>query len=253
MVNGVLENAGVYTQPTGEPTKVSTFDVTVAHSTDSVLSFSDISLNGNFYNGPRGGPATASGGPGGGPAVGLNLVLTFASSQVAGVITATLAEHYVDTIDSSNWWELGHITNTAQPAINNGVIVSLSGGSTRTVTGTSYLTALSLAATSRVAGLRGREGQHDGGRHPHRHHGRLQLHRRDRPHRGLRLAPAQVTTGSETPSVSGNATRPFGKSGSFSRTDRRQPSGSARGGRSGRHWRSGGGGRGGGGGGGGGR
>ena len=31
MVNGVLENAGVYTQPTGEPTKVTTFDVTVAH------------------------------------------------------------------------------------------------------------------------------------------------------------------------------------------------------------------------------
>ena len=156
MVNGVLENAGVYTQPTGEPTKVTTFDVTVAQSTDSVLSFSDISLNGNFYNGLRGGPATSGGGPGGGPAVGLNLVLNFASSQVTGVITATLAEHYVDTIDSSNWWELGHVSNTPQAVINNGVIVALTDGSAWTVTGTSYLSALSLDATSRVAGPRGK-------------------------------------------------------------------------------------------------
>ena len=154
-----------------------------------MLSFSDISLNGNFYNGLRGGPATAGGGPGGGPAVGLNLVLNFASSQVTGVITATLAEHYVDTIDSSNWWELGHVSNTPQAVINNGVIVALTDGSTWTVTGTSYLSALSLDATSSVAGPRGREGRHDGGRHPHRHHGRRQLHRRDRPHRGLRRAP----------------------------------------------------------------
>ena len=156
MVNGVLENAGVYTQPTGEPTKVTTFDVTVAQSTDSVLTFSDISLNGNFYNGLRGGPATAGGGPGGGPAVGLNLVLNFASSQVTGVVTATLAEHYADTIDSSNWWELGHVSNTAQVVINNGVIVALTDGSTWSVTGTSYLSALSLDATSRVTGPHGR-------------------------------------------------------------------------------------------------
>jgi hypothetical protein len=156
MVDGVLENAGVYTQPTGEPTKVTTFDVTVAHATDSVLSFTDISLNGDFYNGLRGGPASG-GGPGGGPAVGLNLVLNFASSQVAGVITATLAEHYADTIDSSNWWELGHVSNTAQAVINNGVIVALTDGSAWTVAGTSYLSALSLDATSRVAGPRGRK------------------------------------------------------------------------------------------------
>ena len=39
MVNGVLENAGVYTQPTGQPARDATFDVTAAHATDSVLSF----------------------------------------------------------------------------------------------------------------------------------------------------------------------------------------------------------------------
>ena len=152
MVNGVLENAGVYTQPTGTPTKVTTFDVTAAHSSDSVFTFSDAQLNGNFYNGLWGGPATAGGGPGGGPAVGLNLVLNFASSQVTGIISATLAEHYVDTIDATNWYDLGHVSNTAQPAINNGVIVSLTGGSRWTVTGTSYLSALSIDASSSVSG-----------------------------------------------------------------------------------------------------
>lgn len=141
MVNGVLENAGVYTQPTGEPAKDTAFDVTVAHATDSVLSFTDIELAGNFYNGMRGD---------------LNLVLDFAASQVKGVISATLATHFVEVIDSSNWWELGAVSNASQPAINNGVLVSLTGGSTWTVTGTCYLTALALDATSRVAAPRGR-------------------------------------------------------------------------------------------------
>jgi hypothetical protein len=106
---------------------------TVAHESDSVFSFTDISLAGNFYNGMR---------------ANLNLVLKFGSSQVAGVITATLAEHYAGTIDSGNWYELGVVSNTPQTAINNGVIVSLTDHSTWTVTGPSYLTALSLDATS---------------------------------------------------------------------------------------------------------
>ena len=114
--------------------------MTAAHATDSVLSFTGIGLAGNFYNGMRGD---------------LNLVLKFSASQVAGVITATLAEHHVDTITSANWQQLGAVTNTPQPAINNGVIVSLTDGSTWTVTGTSYLTALSLDATSAVAGRHG--------------------------------------------------------------------------------------------------
>lgn len=54
MVNGVLENARVYTQPAGEPARDATFDVSVAHATDSALSFADIELAGNFYNGMRG-------------------------------------------------------------------------------------------------------------------------------------------------------------------------------------------------------
>ena len=142
VVNGQLENAGVYTQPAGEPARDATFDVTAAHDTDSALSFSDIELSGNFYNGMRGD---------------LNLVLNFTASKVAGVISATLAVHHVDTIDAGNWQELGAVTNTPQPAINNGVIVSLASGSTWTVTGTSYLTSLSLDARSAVTAPRGQQ------------------------------------------------------------------------------------------------
>ena len=142
VVNGQLENAGVYTQPAGEPARDATFDVTAAHDTDSALSFSDIELSGNFYNGMRGD---------------LNLVLNFTASQVAGVISATLSVHHVDTIDAGNWQELGAVTNTPQPAINNGVIVSLASGSTWTVTGTSYLTSLSLDARSAVTAPRGQQ------------------------------------------------------------------------------------------------
>jgi len=85
----------------------------------------------------------------------LNLVLNFTGSKVAGVITATLAEHHVDTITADNWWQLGAVTNTPQPAVNNGVIVALASGSSWAVTGTSYLTALSLDASSAVTGPHG--------------------------------------------------------------------------------------------------
>jgi hypothetical protein len=155
MVNGVLENAGVYTQPTGAATKDATFDVTAAHATDSVLSFSDIQLRGDFFNGYRGGPSSAPAGPGPAPATGLNLVLNFASARVAGTITASVATHFVGTITSANWWQLGAVSNAPQAAVNNGVIVSLTGHSTWAVTGPSYLTALSLDATSAVTGPRG--------------------------------------------------------------------------------------------------
>lgn len=136
MVDGNLENAGVYTQPTGEPTKDANFDVTAVHATDSVCAFNDISLRGDFYNGMRGD---------------LNMVLNFTSSRVKGVISSTLAVHSVDTITAATWWELGEVTNTAQAAVNNGAIVSLAGGSQWTVTGTSYLTSLTLDRTSSVA------------------------------------------------------------------------------------------------------
>ena len=64
--------------------------------------------------------------------------------------------------------------------------------STWTVTGTSYLTALSLDATSGVAGRARREGHHDGRRHADGHRSWRQLHRRHCHHPSLSHRPAQA-------------------------------------------------------------
>jgi hypothetical protein len=134
-VDGKMMNTGVYTEPTDDPAKDTSFDVTAVHTADGAAAFTSIALKGDFYNGMR---------------KGRNMVLTFEDSTVEGVITASKAEHRVSTIDSSNFYELGIVTNTAQAAVNNGVIVQLDSGSTWTVTGTSYLTRLSLAADAAV-------------------------------------------------------------------------------------------------------
>jgi hypothetical protein len=84
------------------------------------------------------------------------MVLTFEDSTVQGVISATRAEHRVSKIDSSNFYELGQVTNTVQPAVNNGVIVQLNSGSAWTVTGTSYLTRLTVAADAAVRAASGK-------------------------------------------------------------------------------------------------
>ncbi|MEV7978195.1 hypothetical protein [Streptomyces sp. NPDC086519] len=140
-VNGKMMNVGVYTEPTTDPTKDSSFDVTAAHSTDGAATFSSIRLKGDFYNGMRSGK---------------NMVLTFEDAGVEGVISATRARHRVSSIDSSAFYELGIVTNTVQAAVNNGVVVGLNSGSTWTVTGTSYLTSLTLAADAAVRAPRGR-------------------------------------------------------------------------------------------------
>ncbi|MFF7472878.1 hypothetical protein [Streptomyces sp. NPDC008092] len=140
-VNGKMMNIGVYTEPTTDPAKNSSFDVTAVHATDGAATFSSIRLKGDFYNGMRNGK---------------NMVLTFEDSSVQGVISATGAKHRVSSIDSSTFYELGIVTNTVQAAVNNGVVVRLNSGSTWTVTGTSYLTSLTLAADAAVRAPRGR-------------------------------------------------------------------------------------------------
>ncbi|GGN09903.1 hypothetical protein [Streptomyces fuscichromogenes] len=140
-VNGKMMNIGVYTEPTTDPTKNSSFDVTAVHSTDAAATFSSIGLKGDFYNGMRNGK---------------NMVLTFEGSRVEGVISATRTKHRVSSIDSSTFYELGIVTNTVQAAVNNGVVVKLNSGSTWTVTGTSYLTSLTLAADAAVKAPRGK-------------------------------------------------------------------------------------------------
>ncbi|MPY34400.1 DUF4175 domain-containing protein [Streptomyces adustus] len=140
-VGGKMMNVGVYTEPTGDPVRDTGFDVTAAHSTDGAATFTAIALKGDFYNGVR---------------KGKNMVLTFEGSTVEGVISASEARHRVSTIDAANFQELGIVTNTVRAAVNNGAVVRLNSGSVWTVTGTSYLTSIALAADAAVKAPRGK-------------------------------------------------------------------------------------------------
>ncbi|MFI1027218.1 hypothetical protein [Streptomyces sp. NPDC020951] len=126
---------GVYTEPTDDPVRDAGFDVTAVHDADTTASFTAIAVRGDFYNARRSGQ---------------NLALAFDGSTVEGVLSASVSRHAVGSIGSAEYTELGHVTNTVQPVVNNGVLVTLTGGSTWTVTGTSYLSALTLDADSAV-------------------------------------------------------------------------------------------------------
>ncbi|MFF5148090.1 hypothetical protein ACFY6U_51755 [Streptomyces sp. NPDC013157] len=121
----------VYAPPTGPARRDPEWDVTEVHDDDSVARFTDIDLRGDFYNGAR---------------AGRNIALTFTRTSLHGVISASVAEHRVAAIGPEQYRELGEVDNTAAPAVNNGVIVTLGTGASWTVTGTSHLTGLVLDA-----------------------------------------------------------------------------------------------------------
>lgn len=149
MVNGMLLNIGVYSEPTEPATEDTTHNKTVVtEGKDTIAKFSNIELNGNFYNSTRGGivknifgmPENAS----------KNLCLKFDNSKITGVISSTTAKHAKDTIDARDYKELGEVTNTPSAAVNNGVIVFLTNGSTWVVNGKCYLTSLTIENGSKV-------------------------------------------------------------------------------------------------------
>lgn len=140
-----MSNTGVYEEPTGDVEPQAGHDLTVADDTDALATFTNIALNGDFYNGMRGdipGPF--------GPPSPRNLGLTFVNSEIAGVITASETHHHISTITAEEYDELGEVTNTPGPAVNNGVIVALTEGSIWTVADTCYLTGLTIDADSVV-------------------------------------------------------------------------------------------------------
>lgn len=148
LADGIPVNNAVYTCPTGVPSRYSDWSVTAVHDdTNSVSYFTDIALKGDFYNGVRGGSAMDPG---------QNMVLNFDQTTVNGVISATVVTHYVSEIGAVDYLQLGVVKNEAYEVINNGVIVSLTNNSVWTVTGTSYLSALTLDSSSSVAAPSGK-------------------------------------------------------------------------------------------------
>ncbi|MER5789475.1 hypothetical protein [Streptomyces sp. NPDC001980] len=136
------ETTGTYTEPTGSPAKSSSWDPTTSQSTDAKGTFTDIALAGDFYNSVRGG--------GNASLQGQNLTLSFTRTTVEGVISASTAKHSVSTITKTEYREISEVTNTPGAVVNNGVLVTLGESATWTVTGTSYLSALTLASTASI-------------------------------------------------------------------------------------------------------
>lgn len=103
---------------------------------------------------PSGGAGSMSG-PGGGS--GKNMAVTFDNSDITGVISASEAHHLKKQlyVNEEDYMLFGVMTNTAHEAINNGVIVSLKNKSNWAVTGTSYLTGLTVEAGSTITAPNG--------------------------------------------------------------------------------------------------
>ncbi len=147
-------NFGVYEEPTGPVVKDDSHDITNATETDALAKFSNIELKGDFYNAARGGRKKNSmtGKMG---SVSRNLGLSFDGAVITGIISASDARHYYNgkyypKIGKAESKVFSHVVNTPGPAVNNGVIVTLKNASKWTVTGTSYLTKLSLDESSSI-------------------------------------------------------------------------------------------------------
>jgi hypothetical protein len=145
-----MTNTGVYTEPTGPVTPQAGHDPLVAGNSDALATFANIVLNGDFFNSMRADIPGAFG-----PATPRNIGLTFDNASITGMISASTAVHDQATITAEDYRLLGKVTNTPSAAVNNGVIVSLVNGSAWTVTGTCYLTSLSIDAESTVTAAAG--------------------------------------------------------------------------------------------------
>jgi len=111
-------------------------------SPDIVGTFRNTVLKGDFYNG-----RTAQGG----------MSLTFDHAGVSGVIsTSTTAPATGKEPTRETYQEIGHVVNTVAPTKTaHGLTVSLDAASRWTVTGTSYLTGLTLAPGAVIEGADG--------------------------------------------------------------------------------------------------
>ncbi|MBP2656511.1 MAG: hypothetical protein H6Q73_4080 [Firmicutes bacterium] len=143
---GVVDTycTATYTDPyygtSDTPTADTSFDLT--STTDAAaLNLSNITLTGDCYN-STGWTSSST--------TEQNMVVTLESANLTGIISSTEAHHRVATISSSEYYELGEVTNTPRAAINNGAIVVLNSGSTWTVSSTSYLTSLTIDSDSTI-------------------------------------------------------------------------------------------------------
>jgi len=133
------QGASSFDEPTTAPEPIAGFDNT-STADAATANFSNIALKGDFYNSVGWAKLTDK----------LNMVLNLNKSSITGVISASESHHRSPKITKANQSDFHSITDTVQPAVNNGVIVNLTNGSTWTVTGTSYVTSLIIGDDSSV-------------------------------------------------------------------------------------------------------
>lgn len=86
----------------------------------------------------------------------INLAVTLENVQYSGVISASVCRHAVEKISKENLIELGQVTNTPAPVVNNGVLVTLDFGTVWTLTGDACLSALFIGDGSSIVGKDGK-------------------------------------------------------------------------------------------------
>jgi hypothetical protein len=102
---------------------------------------------------PQGGMPGGTGGMMGGPGGGSSLAFTPEEDANGNYIVVgdKKYDRYEGVIVEKNATYLGDLVNTAAPAVNNGVIVTLTGGTVWTVAGASYITSLTIEDAQVVA------------------------------------------------------------------------------------------------------
>lgn len=147
-------------------------DLTAADGEAVRAVFSNMTINGSFFNGttnrkydtgPDMGDPHGPGGPGGGPGMppppkpdekpseqAKNMQITLHHVLLTGAISASAVKHTVKKISKENCEDLGRVVNTPAPAVNNGVIAVLRDQTVWKPVGTSYLTKLVIDETSQV-------------------------------------------------------------------------------------------------------
>jgi hypothetical protein len=111
----------------------------------------------DIYN--SSGYAPPGGGPPGAPVpetTALNLGITLDNVQYSGTISASKASHTKKIITPSEYSLIGIVSNEPKPAVNNGVSVTLSGSTSWTVTGTSYINKLVYGAGCTISAPAGK-------------------------------------------------------------------------------------------------
>jgi hypothetical protein len=132
--------AAKYVIPTDTTPKKDANDPTAVNGTTVKANFSNMKMSGDIYNSRF--------------SAGQNISVSFDNATIKGVISSGIQKHTLaepgETVTKETYYKIGHVTVTPAETVANGVIVTLTNGSVWKVTGTSYLSSLTVDDSSSV-------------------------------------------------------------------------------------------------------